>query len=164
VRHLVLLVALPALAGIAPAGEPVRQMRERHLAPIAFLPAAGAANYIVEEGGLGRLCTIKGAGYFTAPLQLEDGAVIEDVTVFLEDDGRDSLGMMSLVRRGLEKFDILAFTPVSVGTGEVETLSTTAISAPVIDNHDATYLLHVVLSGPGVCLYGARVRYRGPAH
>ena len=32
-------------------------------------------------------------------------------------------------------------------------LGTTAITAPAVDNHDATYLLQVLLSGPGVCLY-----------
>ncbi|MGD0949610.1 MAG: hypothetical protein ABSA52_19555 [Candidatus Binatia bacterium] len=133
---------------------------ERRLAAIAFQPANGAINYVVEEGGLGPLCTTKGAGYFVAPLQFQDGTVIEEITAFLDDTSRDSLGMMSLVRRGLERFDILALTPVSVGTGKVETLSTTAITAPAVDNHDATYLLQVVLSGPGVCLYGAQVRYR----
>lgn len=140
----------------------VGSSEERRLAAIAFQPANSAANYVVEEGGLGRLCTTKGAGYFVAPLQLEDGTVIQEVAVFLEDSSPDALGMMSLVRRGLEKFDVLALTPISVGTGRVETLSTMEISAPVIDNHDATYLLQVLLSGPGVCLYGARVRYRAP--
>ena len=143
---------------------PADSPREANFAAVAFSPANGATNYTVEEGGLGRLCVVKGAGYFVAPVRLVDGAVIQEVTVFLEDDSHDSLGMMSLVRRGLEKFDVLALTPVSVGTGEVETLSTTAISAPVIDNHDATYLLQVLLSGPGVCLHGARVRYRVPVN
>jgi hypothetical protein len=135
---------------------------ELRLAAIAFQPANSGTNYVVEEGGLGHLCTTKGAGYFLAPVRLVDGAVIEEVTVFLEDYSPDSLGMMSLVRRKLERFDVLALTPISVGTGKVETLSTTEISAPVIDNHDATYLLQVLLSGPGVCLHGARVHYRVP--
>ena len=142
----------------------VGSSEERRLAAIAFQPANGATNYVVEEGGLGRLCITKGAGYFAAPLQFQDGAVIQEVAVFLEDDSHESLGMMSLVRRGLEKFDILALTPVSVGTGEVETLATTAITTPVIDNHDATYLLQVLLSGPDVCLHGAQVRYRVPVN
>jgi len=144
---------------------PADSLREANFAPVAFQPAnAVTTHHTVEEGGLGRLCTTIGAGYFVAPVQLEDGAVIQEVTVFLEDDSHDSLGMMSLVRRGLEKFDVLALTPVSVGTGEVETLGTTAITAPVVDNHDAVYLLQVLLSGPGVCLYGAQVRYRVPVN
>jgi len=143
---------------------PADSPREVKFAPVAFQPANAATHHTIEEGGLGRLCTARGSGYFVAPVQLEDGAVIQEVTVFLEDDSHDSLGMMSLVRRQLERFDILALTPVSVGTGEVETLSTTAISAPVIDNQDATYLLQVLLSGPGVCLYGAQVRYRVPVN
>lgn len=143
---------------------PADSPRVANFAAVAFSPANSAINYTVDEGGLGRLCVMKGAGYFVAPVRLLDGAVIEEVTAFLKDDSRESLGMMSLVRRGLEKFDILALTPLSVGTGDVETLNTTTISAPVVDNHDATYLLQVLLSGPGACLYRARVRYRGPTH
>lgn len=35
-------------------------------------------------------------------------------------------------------------------------------TAPVIDNQHYSYLLQVVLTGPGVCLAGAQVIYRQP--
>ncbi|MBI4514756.1 MAG: hypothetical protein HY699_02945 [Deltaproteobacteria bacterium] len=131
-----------------------------HVAPIAFLPANNAAGYVVEQGGLGRLCSHKGAGYFVAPLQLPDGAVIERVAMLLVDTNRDALGLMSLVRREPERFEVLAISPVSAGTTELETLASADISAPVIDNERYTYLLQVLLTGPGVCLYDAQVTYR----
>jgi hypothetical protein len=160
-----LAVGLAAWTGHAAGmdARPADSLREANFAPVAFRPANAPSHHTVEKGGLGRLCTTKGAAYFVAPVQLEDGAVVEEVTVFLEDESHESLGMMSLVRRQLQDFDILALTPISVGTGEVETLTTTEITAPVVDNHDAAYLLQVMLSGPGVCLYGARVRFRSPA-
>jgi hypothetical protein len=165
-RWVPVLLAVVGMAASAAWGadeKAVGSSQERQLAAIAFLPANGGINYVVEQGGLGRLCVKKGGGYFVAPLHFQDGTVIQEVAVFLEDDSHESLGMMSLVRRQLDNFDILALTPISVGTGEVETLTTTEITAPVIDNNDAAYLLQVMLSGPGVCLYGARVRYRAPA-
>ena len=164
------LLALSLAVGtVAYAREPSGKARELRLAPIAFRPANSSASYAVEEGGLGRLCPSKGAGYFVAPLRFADGTVIERITVSLEDTSPTSFGMLSLVRRGPQDFEMLAFTPVSTGTrppsagtDAIETLSTDAISAPAVDNALGSYLLQVVLSGPGVCLHGATVRYRTP--
>ena len=153
--------------GAAWAQEDAAKVRDLQLAPVAFRPANNGTDFVVEAGGLGRLCGTKGAGYFMAPLQLADGVTIEGVTVFIEDTNRDGLGMMALVRTRPDppdgkSFEVLALTPVSVGTKDIETLSTTAISAPVIDNKLGAYLLQVVLTTPGVCLHGARVTYRVP--
>jgi hypothetical protein len=153
-----LLIATPRVAS-AGSTEPSRQVHERHLPPIAFQPANSGTNYVVEAGGLGRLCNTTGAGYFVARLNFEDGAVIERLTVYLEETNS---GMMSLVRRGAESFEVLALTPVSTGTGEIEALSTSAIDSPMVNNKQGAYLLQVVLTGPGVCLHDAQVTYRLP--
>ena len=156
-----LLVATPRpmSAGNPPsAGE----VHEQHVPPIAFHPANSSVGYVVEEGGLGRLCSTRGAGYFVAQLHLRDGAMIERITVYLEDTNHDGLGMMSLVRRGPRAFEVLAMTPISIETGDIEALATTEISAPVVDNKEGAYLLQAVLTGPGVCLHDAQVTYRLP--
>lgn len=155
-------VVLAMLAGTVQGEESTPRTRQRIVPAVAFQPASNSTNYVVEAGGLGRLCLFKGAGYFVAPLYLEDGTTIDRITVFLEDSSRDAMGMMSLVRRGAQAFEILATTPVSTGTDEVESLSTTTISSPVIDNQSASYLLQVVLTNPGVCLHSAQVTYHGP--
>jgi len=132
------------------------------LAPVAFQPANVASQYVITEGGLGQLCSTKGAGYFIAPLALEDGAVVERVTAFVQDKSKESFALISLLRRTPEESEILAVSPVSSGARDLETLSTGAIAAPVIDNQHYSYLLQVVLTGPQVCLSGAEVTYRKP--
>ena len=156
-----LLIAAPRAVS---AGTPESggEVHEQHVPPIAFQPASNGVGYVVEAGGLGRLCSTRAAGYFVARLHLRDGVVIERITVYLEDTNRDGLGMMSLARRGPRSFEILAMTPVSAETGDVEALSTTAISTPVVDNTQGAYLLQVVLTGPDVCLHDAQVTYRVP--
>ncbi len=158
---LVVLAWVGVVTSVAHATEPTSQAQARLVAPIAFLPANSEVSYVVEQGGLGRLCPFKGAGYFVAPLQLEQGATIEEITVYLDDLSKDSLGMMALVRRRPGAFEVLATTPVSAGTNAVESLATETITAPVVDNQ-WSYVLQVVLSGAGVCLHGARVTYRAP--
>jgi hypothetical protein len=161
-RAIILVWAVAsALTTVARAEEPAPRTREQLLPPIAFAPASNALSYGVEAGGLGRLCS-SGSGYFVAPLHLDDKAVIERITAFFEDSSRDGLGVMSLVRRSERSFEVLATTPASTGTDEVESVSTTAIRAPVVDNQQGAYVLQVVLTGPGVCLHGARVTYRTP--
>jgi len=154
-------VAAPCVVWAAPP-ESGAVVRTQHVPTIAFHPAVSEAGYVVEAGGLGRLCSTRGAGYFVARLHLHEGATIERITVYLEDTNRDGLGMMSLVRRGPRAFEVLAMTPVSTGTGDIEALSTTDISAPVVDNAQGAYLLQAVLTGPGVCLHDAQVTYRIP--
>lgn len=136
--------------------------RDLALAPISFLPANNAANYAVDQGGLGRLCLHQGSGYFVARLPLEDGAVIERITAFLIDESPDAVGMMSLARRDPDGFEVLALTPVSKGSGDTEALSTEAISRTAGKGPDEVYLLQVLLTGPAVCLRGAQVTYRVP--
>jgi hypothetical protein len=165
-RHLGTIVlagtVAAALASPLCAEEAAPRSREQLVPPIAFFPTSNAAHYTVEAGGLGRLCSSNGSGYFVAPLHLDDKAVIERITVFLEDSTRDGLGVMSLVRRTARSFEVLATTPASTGSDEVEAISTSAISVPVVDNDHGAYVLQVVLTGPGVCLHGARVTYRTP--
>ncbi len=156
-----LLITVPrTLSAAGP--EPGGTTHDQHVPPIAFHPANSSAGYVVEAGGLGRLCSTKGAGFYVARLHLRDGAVIERITMYVEDTNRDGLGMLSLARRGPRSFDVLGLTPVSLGTGEVEALTTTAISVPVVDNQQGAYLLQAVLTGPGVCLDDAQVTYRLP--
>jgi hypothetical protein len=151
-----------ALASPARAEEPAPRSREQLVPPIAFAPTSNATSYVVEAGGLGRLCSSVGSGYFVAPLHIDDKAVIERITALIEDSSRDGLGVMSLVRRTARSFEVLATTPASTGTDEVESVSTTAIRTPVVDNDQGAYVLQVVLTGPGVCLHGAQVTYRTP--
>ncbi len=157
----VLLLAVLALPGVARAGE-TPGTRELNVAPIAFSPSNNATRYIVEQGGLGGLCALSGAGYFVATLALESGATIEKVTALVQDTNRDCVGMMSVVRRKAGNIEVLAMTPVSRGTREVETLSADTITNPVVDAEGYTYLLQVMLSGPGICLRGAQVTYHAP--
>jgi hypothetical protein len=156
------LLGLLALAGVVRAEDGSPPTQVTHVPPIAFVPANSTTSYVVEAGGLGRLCLSKAAAYFVARLQLSDGAVIERVSALVEDTNRDGLGMLSLVRRGAQSFEILAMTPISTETGEVETLTTTEISPPVVDNTQGAYLLQAVLTGPGVCLHDVQVTYRVP--
>jgi len=141
---------------------PVAARRHLNLAPAAFAAANNAAQYVIEEGGVGRLCSLKGAVYLVTSLKLDDGATVEDISVILEDKSEHSLGMMSLVRHTPTKPDVLAITPVSTGAHDTETLSTDKIANPVVDNQNFSYLLQVMLSGPNVCLRGAQVTYRTP--
>jgi len=85
---------------------------------------------------------------------------VERITVFLEDRDPVAMGMMSLIRRDPERLDALAATPASRGTSDVEVLSTADIREPVLEVDRYAYLLQVLLTGPGVCLRGAEVRYR----
>jgi hypothetical protein len=133
-----------------------------NLPPAAFGAAHNEAHFVIEEGGLGRLCSIQGAAYFVAPLLLEDGAVIERVSAFVQDKSKESFALISVVRRTPEESELLAISPVSSGGRDLETLSTGPIAAPVIDNQHYSYLLQVVLTGPKVCLSGAQVAYRKP--
>jgi len=135
---------------------PAPRLREVSLAPIVFLPANNAANYVVEQGGLGRLCVQKGAGYFVAPLRVEEALRIRKISVLLTDANATAIGMMSLVHRRPNNFEVLAMTPVSTGSGDVEELSTEEIQ-PAQDPNTGSYLLQVLLTGPGVCLNGARI-------
>jgi hypothetical protein len=152
-----MLCAAPVCAEDAPKASQVL-----HLAPMLFAPSNNGAHYVVEQGGTGRLCTTQGAGYFVAPLHLDGGATIERVTAFIEDRNRHSFGMLSMVRHTPDTSEVMALTPVSIGTQQIETLSTDHLTAPVVDNARYSYLLQVVLSGPGVCLHGAQVTYRAP--
>ena len=52
-----------------------------------------------------------------------------------------------------------ALTPTSTGTGQIETLTTDRIKMAGRIDPGEDYLLQVVLTGPGVCLYGAEVTY-----
>ncbi len=150
-----------ALAVAAAAGSP-EGSTQLHLAPIEFSPAASGTNYVVAGGGLGGLCTLAGAGYFVRALALPRGARVERITVYFEDRDPGAMGMMSLIRRNHERLEALAVTPVSAGTGDVESLSTSDIREPVLEVDKYAYLLQVVLTGPGVCLRGAEVTYRLP--
>jgi hypothetical protein len=161
-RTVSLLLALLGLANVAVAQEPVGQTRVLNLAPVAFAPSNNDSRYVIREGGLGVLCVLKGGGYFTAALRLEQGAVIERIGAFVEDKDTTSFALMSLARRTAAKSELLAITPVSSGAHAVETLSADQITTPVVDNETHSYLLQVMLSGPGVCLRGAEVRYRLP--
>ena len=156
---LALLLCTTAAAGQAPSPASTRVL---NLAPILFAAANHAARYVVEEGGLGRLCVLKGAGYFIAPLRLDDSTTIESVSAFIEDRSKESFGMLSLARHTPAKSEVVAMTPVSTGEHRVETLSTDQITDPMIDNRRYSYLLQVVLSGPEVCLAGVQVTYRTP--
>jgi hypothetical protein len=159
---LVFTAGLGIMRRAAHAADEASKVEVCRLAPIAFQPANDQSSFVVEQGGLGRLCPSKGAGYFVAPLQLEQGATIEEITAYLDDASKDRLGMMSLVRRRPGAFEVLATTPLSAGTHALETLSTAKITAPVVDNSEWSYLLQVVLSGPDVCLHGAQVTYKVP--
>jgi hypothetical protein len=87
-----MLSGLPRIAG----GEPTPAgARELDVPPVGFHPANSAASYVIEEGGLGRLCVSKGAVYFVAPVPLDDGMVIDAISVFVDDTNPDALGMMS---------------------------------------------------------------------
>jgi hypothetical protein len=157
---LLLLAVLATARGAGSAETP--GPRELNVPPIAFLPSNNGAHYAVEEGGLGRLCSLKGASYFVAPLSLPGGATVERVTAFMEDTNRDSVGMMSLLRRKPGVVQILAMTPVSSDGKGLETLSADNITNAVVDNETYAYVLQVMLSGPGVCLRGAQVMYHVP--
>ena len=156
------LCVLALCVATAAGDEGTARSRVLNLAPSAFTPSNHAARYAVEAGGLGALCALTGAGYFLAPLQLIDGAVIERISAVVEDKSPDCFGMMSLVRRTPDKAELLAYTGVSNGAPVVETLSTDHVTAPVVDGQTYSYLLQVMLSGPGVCLRGAQVTYRLP--
>jgi hypothetical protein len=130
------------------------------LPPVSFQPANGGTQYVIEQGGVGRLCPSSGAGYFVARLVLDPGTRIEHISAFIEDENREAMGMMSLVRRTPGSFVVLATTSVSNGTGEIERVSTDAIDSPVVDDGETAYLLQLVLTGPKVCFHGAQVRYR----
>lgn len=157
------LLSLCLLVPTAVAGaEPDPTTRVATLPPAAFVPANNSSQYLLRHGGLGVLCPTKGAGYFTAPLQLEDGASIREIAVTLENDSSEGLGVMSLVRHTTEGPELLAITPVSVGSGDAETLASAPIADAAIRNDASSYLLQVMLSAPGVCLRGARVSYRLP--
>ncbi len=151
-----LLLYAVAAGGQVPSPPPTRVL---NLAPVLFVPANYAARYVIQEGGLGRLCVTKGAGYFVAPLRLDDGTTIERVSAFIEDRSKSSFGMLSLVRHTPEKTEVLAMTTVSTGAQRVETLSTDQITDAAVDNARYSYLLQVVLSGPEVCLAGVQVSY-----
>ena len=144
----------------AEAGENVRVL---DLAPISFSPANNTSKYVVEQGGLGQLCTQQGAAYFVAPLRLPAGTVINGIEAFVRDTNADAVAMLSLVRRRTEDFRVLAMTGVSEGTGQVEMLSAGGLDYRLAAGDGAhTYLLQALLTGPGVCLLGARVTYRAP--
>lgn len=140
--------------------------KELQLAPIQFLPANSGVSYVVEQGGLGRLCVTKGAAYFVATLPIDGTAVVERITARIKDRNREGFGMMSLARRALDSFEVLGMTPLSIGTGdgedEVESLTTASFAPPTIPGHGGTYVLQLVLTSPGVCLYGANVAYHLP--
>ncbi len=131
-----------------------------NLAPLAFRPVNSGVHFSVDEGGLGRLCSLQGSGYFVAPLQLDDGVTVERITAFVQDDNKEAFGFVSLVRRTPDKAEVLAITPMSAGGRDLETLSADVITTPVIDNHRYSYLLQAALTGPNVCLCGVQVQYR----
>ncbi len=130
-----------------------------NLSPAAFRPVNNGERFTIEEGGLGRLCSTSGSGYFVAPVQLEDGAVLQRITAAVRDKSRDAFALLSLVRRTPDKSEILATTRMSTGRSESETLSADIENA-VVDTQHYAYLLQLVLTGPNVCLYGAQVEYR----
>jgi len=133
-----------------------------NLAPATFLPSNNASQYAIEEGGLGELCLVKGAGYFVAPIVVSDGAVIERISARVVDKSIEGFGLMSLLRRTPEKTEVLAITSLSTGEHQMETLSTDTVADGVVNNDRYTYLLQVMLSAPRVCLHGAQVTYRLP--
>lgn len=153
----VLLCVAPVCAEDVP---PASQVL--NVAPASFAPSSDGARYALEEGGFGRLCPAKGAGYFVAPLRVENGAVIERVSAYVQDESKKSFALMSLIRHTPEKAEVLAVTGVSRGAQDIETLTSETITSPIIDDQHYSYLLQVVLSGPGVCLRGAQVTYRTP--
>jgi hypothetical protein len=151
-----------AIAGGTAAWAQQGDRRELLLPPIEFAPANNASGYVVEQGGLGRLCATKGSGYFVAPLHVRDGAVIERIAVTLTDANPDAFGVLSLVGRGAEAFEVLAITAISAGGGEIEELAADGIKGAVVDSQRNRFVLQALLTGPRVCLHGARVTYRTP--
>jgi hypothetical protein len=161
-RAAVVLVYYGAAASPS-AAEDSGAVRVLPVAASRFMQSNNTASFIIEQGGLGRLCTVKGGGYFVASVQLPDGARIERITAMVEDASEEAFAMVSLARSTEDGFTILATTPVSSGMRAIdppEKLTTDRIREPVIDSGRYSYFLQVMLSGPAVCLRGAQVQYR----
>jgi hypothetical protein len=152
----VLACVFPANAATNSAGAPA----VLNLAPIAFRPTTPESQFAFEQGGVGQSCAVKGPGYFVAGIHLPDGAAIERITAFVQHAGKDSFAVASLVRRTPTAAEFLAVTPVPTGGQQSETVSVQPPSPVVIDNQTYAYLLHLALTGPGVCFRGVEIRYR----
>lgn len=146
-----LLLCLPTAAAAA----------EVYVPPPAFLPIANVVDYGIDQGGLGCLRMYKGSAFFVATVPLPDGAAVSEVTALFEDVNADALGMMSLVRRHETSFELLAATPPSQGSGRVEAVSA-ALTPPARAREGEALILQVLISGPDVCLHGARVKLASP--
>jgi len=130
-----------------------------YLPPIAFSPASRDTDFSIDQGGMGCLRVNRFTGFFIAALPLSEGSVLEEATVFVEDANPDALGMMSLARRHETAFEVLAVTPPSRGGGEIEALPV-SMPASITSNSGERLLLQVLLTGPDVCLHGARIKVR----
>ncbi|MBI3782376.1 MAG: hypothetical protein HY270_03135 [Deltaproteobacteria bacterium] len=135
------------------------------VAATGFMQSNSAAQFVLEQGGLGRLCVLRGAGYFVSVLNLPDKATVEGLRGWIQDSDDEAFGMVSLVRSNPQRFEMLAMSPISKGRrGDeaTEQLDTTGIREGSVDNAHYAYMLQAVLTGPNVCLRGVEVTYSLP--
>lgn len=126
--------------------------------PQQFMPANSGVQYTLSGGGLGFLCTVRGAGYFMAPVRLPAGARIYRVEAAFDDSAEDAFGVVALFRVGEVVRDLLALTPMSLAR-PLREVAAVDLNEPEVVRSGFQYWLHLTLTGPDVCLQAVRVHY-----
>lgn len=135
--------------------------RQLLVLPTAFAPANHGVAYFRRFSGLGPLCMSRGSGYFTAALDLPEGSVVKKIRATFDDNSETSVGTLALYRLGITRVDLLALTPMS------QPRPRPGVTEAAVEPEEAVrdgfrYVLHLTLTGPGVCLRSAEVFYREP--
>lgn len=127
--------------------------------PATFTAASHGVAYFRRFSGIGPLCVSRGAGYFTAPVDVPAGSVLTGIRATFQDEAESALGTVALYRLGIATADLLAVTPMSQPRPRSEVVEA-AIEPEETVRDTFRYLLHLTLTGPGVCLRSAEVLYR----
>ncbi len=140
---------------------PAQELRRIDIQPYAFQSSSSGAQFVIEMGGLGRLCMTHGAGYFVAPVPLPAGSHVERISAAVDDADEEAFALLSLFRLDVQgqKNELMAVTPMSLDSSETQIRSADVVAARSVTD-TGRYLLHLVITGTGVCLQKATVEYR----
>lgn len=147
------------LIGLALAFAPTpAQAGERTLLvlPAQFHPANHGVAYYRRMAGLADLCMARGAGYFTAVLELPAGTRLTNLRAYFEYSSDTAFGALALYRVGVATSDLVAITPMSLPKPHGSQVATSIEPAETV-REPFRYLLHLTLTGPGVCFRAAEV-------
>jgi hypothetical protein len=124
----------------------------------AFLPANHGVAFYRHTGGLGELCLGRGWGYFTATLDLPAGAKLTAIRGDFEDESDSAFGTLALFRLGNNGVELLAVTSMSLAKPRSGTVEASLDTEETV-REPFRYVLHLTLTGPGVCLRSAEVAW-----